>query len=82
MQLTTKDIKAEFHRDLDAMRTLRDEIRVKLHLAKLDAKDEWNLLEPQLAAIDHAADEFSEATYKKLNHVMTRLTALKASILS
>ena len=32
---------------------LRDEIRVRLHLAQLDAKDKWQELESQLASLEH-----------------------------
>jgi hypothetical protein len=32
---------------------LRDEIRVRLHLAQLDAKDKWTELETQLESLEH-----------------------------
>ncbi|RYZ02701.1 MAG: hypothetical protein EOO73_30525 [Myxococcales bacterium] len=32
---------------------LRDEIRVRLHLAQLDAKDKWQELETQLESLEH-----------------------------
>ena len=44
--------------DLNALAQLRDEIRVRLHLAQLDAKDKWQELEGQLMSLEHrvAAD--------------------------
>ena len=34
--------------ELHSLRAMRDEIRLKLHLAAADAKVEWKKLEPQL----------------------------------
>jgi hypothetical protein len=44
--------------DVSSLTRLRDEIRVRLHLAQLDAKDKWQELETQLASLEHkvAAD--------------------------
>lgn len=47
-----EDLKV-FKRDV---RALRDEVRLKLHLASMDLKQEWENLEPQLdRAINSAA---------------------------
>lgn len=39
--------------DLSSLTQLRDEIRVRLHLAQLDAKDKWQEIETQLAGLEH-----------------------------
>lgn len=39
--------------DLSSLTQLRDEIRVRIHLAQLDAKDKWQELETQLANLEH-----------------------------
>jgi len=41
------------HVDVSSLTQLRDEIRVRLHLAQLDAKDKWQELETQLASLEH-----------------------------
>ena len=41
------------HVDFSSLTQLRDEIRVRLHLAQLDAKDKWQELETQLASLEH-----------------------------
>ena len=38
---------------LEELRALRDEIRVKVHLAGADVKTTWSKLEPRLADIEH-----------------------------
>lgn len=39
--------------ELSSLTQLRDEIRVRVHLAQLDAKDKWSELESQLASLEH-----------------------------
>jgi hypothetical protein len=39
--------------ELTSLTRLRDEIRVRVHLAQLDAKDKWQELEAQLASFEH-----------------------------
>ncbi len=41
------------HVDFSSLAQLRDEIRVRLHLAQLDAKDKWQELETQFASLEH-----------------------------
>jgi hypothetical protein len=41
------------HVDFGSLAQLRDEIRLKMHLAQLDAKDKWQELETQLASLEH-----------------------------
>lgn len=45
----SKDESVQF----SALAQLRDEIRVRLHLAQLDAKDKWQELETQLESLEH-----------------------------
>lgn len=49
MSETTKDEHVQF----STLAQLRDEIRVRLHLAQLDAKDKWQELETQLESLEH-----------------------------
>jgi hypothetical protein len=49
------DVKA-FQQDV---RALRDEVRLKLHLAGMDLKQEWETLEPQLDRVMNSAAQVS-----------------------
>lgn len=56
----------DFKQDLKAfqhdVRSLRDEVRLKLHLAGMDLKQEWENLEPQIdRALNSAAQVSGEA---------------------
>jgi len=80
MSQTTTELKTEIEKSLGLMRTLRDEVRVKLHLAGMDAKDEWNKLEPHLLHVEDAATDFSEATRKAVTDAVERLSKLRKSL--
>ncbi len=64
----------------EEMRATRDEIRVRLHLAKMDARDQWDQVEKlwdpaeaKLKELAHAAKEatedIAEATQLVLNEM-------------
>jgi hypothetical protein len=81
MSQTTTELKREIEKSLGLLRTLRDEVRVKLHLAGMDAKEEWRKLEPQIAEVERAATKFTDSTraavsdaVKRLSHLCSRLS--------
>ena len=80
MSRTTTEMKQELEKSLGLMRTLRDEIQVKLHLAGMDAKKEWQNLEPKLVDVERAASELSEATVKAVSETVNRLKKLRSSL--
>ena len=66
---------------LAELTTLRDEVRVKLHLAGMDLKDQWNKLEPRVADVEKkAAAEVSEVSRAALTDVIKKLIKLRAAI--
>jgi hypothetical protein len=80
MSQTTQELKAEFERSIGLMRTLRDEVRLKLHLAGMDIKDEWSKLEPRLHELEHTAEAWSEATCVAASDAVKQLSKLRASL--
>jgi hypothetical protein len=75
--MNTNELKTEIEKGLAQMQTLKDEVRVRLHLAKMDAKDEWNKLEPQLADVERKATELTEATQRAVSDAVKRLAKLR-----
>jgi uncharacterized phage infection (PIP) family protein YhgE len=59
-------IKSKFKRELDAITTIRDELRLKAHLARKDLKDEIAELESKLSRAD---DEISRVKAHAQNDV-------------
>jgi hypothetical protein len=52
----------------DTLHRLADEIRVRIHLAGMEAKDAWSRLEPRLREFEHKA----EAATGKLGEEVTK----------
>ena len=58
--MESKRLRARLDAQLDELTQMKDEIRVKLHLAGMDAKDAWRDLEPKLDKLEHDAAEEGE----------------------
>ncbi len=80
MSQSTTELKQEIQKNLGQLRTLRDEVRVKVHLAGMDVKQEWDKLEPQLAELERAASDFSETTRKAVSEAVKRLNKLSEKL--
>jgi hypothetical protein len=77
---TTDDIKAELQKGLESLQTMRDEIRVRIHLAGMDAKDAWNKLEPAVYEAERLAEEVSEEARAAMNELLAKARELRASL--
>jgi hypothetical protein len=80
IQAKADHLKEELKRGLNLLRMLRDEIRVRLHLGGLDAKGEWNRLEPHLIDVERAAHTATEASRRMIADAIERLKRLRASL--
>jgi hypothetical protein len=61
MSETLDELRKELNASLDALQTLQDEIRVKAHLAKMDARDTWATVEPQLQEVRRKARDLARS---------------------
>ncbi|HEY4012861.1 MAG TPA: hypothetical protein VGM06_05970 [Polyangiaceae bacterium] len=84
MSESTKDLKAELDKTVAHLQALREEARLKVHLAGLEAKERWNKLEPELDKVQDAAKETTEAAKqaatKGLNSIKEFLASVKDSV--
>jgi chromosome segregation ATPase len=53
------DVKAELEKTRDALQQQRDEIRIQIHLAKMDVKEEWEKTETQFHALEAKIKEIT-----------------------
>lgn len=69
--------RAEARKQIESMRDdltqLRDEIRVKLHLAGMDLRDKLDELEPQLDDLEQRAERATEAAGAELKESWAHL---------
>lgn len=74
MNQATEDIRKGLNEGLNELEQVADEIRVKLHLAGMDAKDAWRKLEP---TIDDARLHARSATASSRKAFQDILQALR-----
>lgn len=77
---TTAELTKEIKKSLALLQTLRDEVRVKLHLAGMDMKSEWKKLEPRLEKVEHAAQEITHASQAAVVEAVKALKKFSASL--
>lgn len=62
-RMDTQNIKHEVDKNIERLQELRDEVKLKLHLATLDAKTEWDeKLSPKVFEVEQAAKQMTEQT--------------------
>ena len=61
-------------KSLDELRKVRDEIRVQLHLAGMEAKSFWQQVEPKLVDLEHKLEHGVEATARYADVFLDELT--------
>jgi len=74
------DLKSEMKKGVDLLKTLRDEVKVKLHLAGMDVKDQWAKLEPELSKVERAAEQATESSKKLMDDALNRLKSIRESL--
>lgn len=66
---------------LAELEQVADEIRLRLHLGGMDAKDAWRKLEPQIEQARQHAREATEASSDTIHSVLDSFKKFKASFL-
>jgi hypothetical protein len=76
-----QSIKHTFKRELDALGTIRDELKLKAHLARKDVQDEIDRLESKYRLVDQELDRTKAHAKSEVerigNEVKTLLVDLK-----
>lgn len=66
----------ELEKLMDTLAQQRDELKLQLHLAKAEAKDEWNALEGKWQQAQVRLDQLQGATEQTLDEVGTAASLL------
>ena len=65
--MNTGTIKTEVEKNIEKLAGLRDEVKVRLHLASLDAKQEWDdKIAPRVLDAETAAKNLGETSRQKV----------------
>lgn len=74
-------LKDEARKTIERLQTMRDEVRLQLHLAGMEAKDQWKRLEPRIQQVaDRVATDGSEGAKAALHEITEELRAFRASL--
>lgn len=81
-----KTLKQDLEDTRDDLRRMADEIRVKLHLAGMDAKDAWEEIQPRIAdfekRFDEKADEVGDELKALGSEIKQRMLNIKEKLSS
>lgn len=75
-----EDLRHQIRHRLEELQRLRDEIRVDMHLASMDAKDKWRELEPRVRDVETMAKDITEASRKALQEVLDSVRRFRESL--
>jgi len=79
-----KTLKQDLQETRDDLKRTADEIKVKLHLAGMDAKDAWDEIQPRIAdfeqRFDAKADEVGEELKALGQEIKQRLANIKSKL--
>jgi hypothetical protein len=74
------ELKKELEKGVTRLQTLRDEVRVRLHLAGMDLKEQWKKLEPHLEEVEKKAADVTDDARAMLGEAVKKLEKLRASL--
>lgn len=61
--------KERFRSEFDELRRVRDELNVRVHLAKADAKDQWEKLEHEFHRLEGKGRQIAQVSEEPLREV-------------
>jgi septation ring formation regulator EzrA len=70
-------LKEDVEKAMAQLRTIRDEIRLQLHLAGKDAQQAWKKLEPSLGDLEQKMGQVSDATKAKAQELLKRFSEMR-----
>jgi hypothetical protein len=74
--MTTHLIRDDIQKAVSRIQWLRDEVKVRLHLASLDAKQEWDeKLSPRIFEVEQIAKHITEGTREAAHELVEKLEA-------
>ena len=71
------ELKQEIDKAVAQLRTMRDDIRMRVHLANLDAQEAWKKLEPSLGDLEQKLNQVTDATKAAAQDLLKRFNELR-----
>ncbi len=80
MELPPTAARRQMQERFDRLRSLRDEVRLELHLAGMEAKDLWQRLEPALDDAKRLADDVTEPSRLAMEELIEKVEKFRRTI--
>ena len=77
MEQRTHHLKDDVSRGLEQLETLRDDVRLRIHLASMDVQDEWAKLEEELRELQSAARSAGRISAEAVSDLARRLRGVR-----
>jgi hypothetical protein len=74
------ELNTEIQKSVELLKSLRDEVRVTAHLASMEAKERWKVLEARAVEVEGAAGEVTAASRDALAHVLAAIKTFRDSL--
>ena len=66
--------------DLESLQTLRDHVRLRVHLAGMEAKRRWNRLQPRIDDLLDSAKRLGEASMRAVKEALELAAVLRKAL--
>ena len=66
--------------NLGRLKTLRDEIRVDIHLAGMEARDKWKELEPVVRDAEKLAEDVTDVSRRAMEDLVEKFRHFRESV--
>jgi hypothetical protein len=76
---TTNELKRHLHESVELLKTLRDELRVELHLAGMEARTRFKEIEGRILELERVASRLTSASKERFEEARLALEAFRAS---
>ena len=77
---STNDVRRRLADSIDELRRMRDQLRLELHLARMEAKERWRDLEPRLHHAERFARDVSQVSRRAMGEISGKIRDLRASL--
>jgi len=80
MTESAREKSEQLKKDLETLQTLRDEMRVRVHLAGMEVKRRWNELQPRIDDLLDSAKRLGETSMDAVKEALELARELRKAI--
>lgn len=78
--MKNEELKGRLQESITTVKRIGDEIRLEIHLAGMELKDQWRELEPKLQHAERTAKTLSEQSLHAVDELVRQIEDFRASL--